>query len=168
MRTRRSPSKPGGAALRAAPPFDVCSANHPATIHVKHCRCLDWSVSDGQSVDSHTTCWVAISALAGCALTCPAAWPPGRMAATKTALRSLMARTQEMLGSRVRRRDAQWVEMPVLWPSPKRFYASAQTGVQRNGDTWVGELGGAEHQFSPRGRWLFGTRRPATRRTSTA
>ena len=44
-----------------------------------------------------------------------------------------------MLGRRVRRRDAQWVEMPVLWPSPKRFYASAQTGVQRNGDTWVGE-----------------------------
>ena len=59
-----------------------------------------------------------------------------------------MARTQEMLGSRVRRRNAQWVEMPVLWPSPKRFYATVVSRVQRNGDTWVAELGGAQHQFT--------------------
>ena len=53
-----------------------------------------------------------------------------------------------MLGSRVRRRDAQWLEMPVWWPSPRSFYASAQTSVQRCGDAWVGEFGGAEHQFT--------------------
>ena len=67
--------------------------------------------------------------------------------AAEAALRSLLVRTQEMLGRCVRRRDAQWDEMPVLWPSPKRFDASVVSRVQRNGDTWVGELSGAEHQF---------------------
>ena len=36
------------------------------------------------------------------------------------------------------RREVQWVEMPALWPSPKRFHASAQTSVQRSNDAWVG------------------------------
>ena len=59
-----------------------------------------------------------------------------------------MARTQEMLGIRVRRREAQPDELPSWWSSPGRFYTSAQASVQRNGDTWVGEFGGAEHQFT--------------------
>ena len=61
---------------------------------------------------------------------------------------ALLVRTKGMLGRRVRRRYTQWDEMPALWPSPKRFYASAIACVQRNGGTWVGELGGAEHQFT--------------------
>ena len=50
------------------------------------------------------------------------AWHHGCMA---TAMAALLVRTKGMLGRRVRRRYAQWDEMPVLWPSPKRFYASA-------------------------------------------
>ena len=49
---------------------------------------------------------------------------------------------------RVRRREAQPDELPFWWSSPGRFYTSAQASVQRNGDTWVGEFGGPEHQFT--------------------
>ncbi len=79
-------------------------------------------------------CLAAIRAVAGCALALHAAWNHRWMSTAKTALRSLIVRIQEMLGGRVMRREMQWVEMPALWPSPKRFHASAQTIVQRSND----------------------------------